>query len=236
MKSGQKVIRSRRVVIDGEMRPATIAIEDERIAAILEHSDFEHGKQVDFGNAVIMPGIVDSHVHINEPGRSEWEGFRSATLAAAAGGVTSMIEMPLNSIPAVTTREAFAAKTAAANGKLAVDVGFWGGVVPGNVQHLRETHDAGAFGFKCFLVPSGVPEFEAVAESDLRQAMPELAALKTTLLVHSEVPGPIEEAVPQIADADPRKYSTWLRSRPAAAEDEAIAMLIRLSEEFGLRR
>jgi allantoinase len=235
MKSGQKVIRSRRVVIDGEMRPATIAIEDERIAAILEHSDFEHGKQVDFGNAVIMPGIVDSHVHINEPGRSEWEGFRSATLAAAAGGVTSMIEMPLNSIPAVTTREAFAAKTAAANGKLAVDVGFWGGVVSGNVQHLREMHDAGAFGFKCFLVPSGVPEFEAVAESDLRQAMPELAALKTTLLVHSEVPGPIEEAVPQIADADPRKYSTWLRSRPAAAEDEAIAMLIRLSKEFGTR-
>jgi allantoinase len=116
-----------------------------------------------------------------------------------------------------------------------VDVGFWGGVVPGNVAHLRPMHEAGVFGFKCFLVPSGVPEFEAVSESDLRQAMPELASLGATLLVHSELPGPIDEMLPKISDANPRKYSTWLRSRPAQAEDEAIAMLIRLSKEFGTR-
>jgi allantoinase len=235
MKAAKKVIRSRRVVIDGGIRPAAIAIDNEQITAILDHSDFENGEQFDFGDAVIMPGLVDSHVHINEPGRTEWEGFRSATMAAAAGGVTSMIEMPLNSIPAVTTADAFAAKTAAAKGKLTVDVGFWGGVVPGNVPHLREMYDSGVFGFKCFLVPSGVPEFEAVTESDLRQAMPELTSLNAILLVHSELPGPIEKARPQVADADPRKYSTWLRSRPPAAEDEAIAMLIRLSKEFGTR-
>jgi len=235
MKRSQKVIRSQRVLIEGRIRPAAIAINNEQVAAILDHSDFDHGDQFDFGNAVIMPGIVDTHVHINEPGRTEWEGFHSATLAAAAGGVTSMIEMPLNSIPAVTTADALNKKIDAAKGKLAVDVGFWGGVVPGNVPHLREMYDAGVFGFKCFLVPSGVPEFEAVTESDLREAMPELTALNAALLVHSELPGPIEEATSQLANADGKKYSIWLRSRPSTAEDEAIAMLIRLSKEFGTR-
>src|SRR5438270_8655148 len=128
MKASRKVIRSRRVLIDGHIGPAALTIENEQIAAVYDHSDFNHGELFDFDDAVIMPGLVDTHVHINEPGRTEWEGFRSATMAAAAGGVTSMIEMPLNSIPASTTAAAFKEKVEAAKGKLAVDVGFWGGV------------------------------------------------------------------------------------------------------------
>jgi allantoinase len=183
-----------------------------------------------------MPGLVDTHVHINEPGRTEWEGFATATRAAAAGGVTTLIEMPLNSIPATTTAAGFHEKIAAAAAQLSVDVGFWGGVVPGNVAELRPLWEAGVFGFKCFLVPSGVDEFRHVGDSDLRAALPELAALGATLLAHAELPGPIEEAArKQRKDAPANRYATWLASRPREAENEAIALLLRLAGEFKTR-
>ena len=230
------VIRSQRVLTEGELRPAAIAVQDGVIAAIGGFEEFgADGDHHDFGEAVVMPGLVDTHVHINEPGRAEWEGFATATQAAAAGGVTTLIEMPLNSIPATTTVEAFRAKVAAAEGRLAVDVGFWGGVVPGNTAELRALYEAGVFGFKCFLTPSGVPEFAAVGEPELREALPVLSSLGAVLLVHSELPGPIEEEAAEVRGDDPRRYSTWLKSRPRAAENEAIALLIRLSWEFDAR-
>ena len=241
MSASYQVIRSQRVVMDGTVRPAAIALRDEHIEAVGGYDDFQSsGEQTDFGNSVIMPGLVDSHVHINEPGRTDWEGFASATKAAAAGGVTTMIDMPLNSIPAVTSLHGLTAKieaatSAATQGRLAVDVGFWGGVVPGNTRELRAMHAAGVFGFKCFLVPSGVPEFAPVNEAALREAMPELTSLGVPLLVHAELPEPIAEASRSLAGQDPRSYSTWLRSRPHRAEDEAIELMIALSREFGTR-
>jgi allantoinase len=179
-----------------------------------------------------MPGLVDTHVHINEPGRADWEGFHSATRAAAAGGVTTLIDMPLNSIPATTTAPALEKKRAAARKRCWVNVGFWGGVVPGNTRELRALDRAGVFGFKCFLVPSGVPEFANVNESDLREALPVLAAMNSPLLVHAEIPEAIEAAGKKLRTSDPRKYETWLRSRPSAAETKAIEMLVRLAREF----
>ncbi|HYA94996.1 MAG TPA: allantoinase AllB [Terriglobales bacterium] len=230
------VIRSQRVLIDGALRPASIAVRDGIITAINGFEKFgSSGDHFDFGSAVIMPGLVDTHVHINEPGREEWEGFATATRAAAAGGVTTLIEMPLNSIPATTTVEAFRAKVAAAKDRLAVDVGFWGGVVPGNTAGLRPLYEAGVFGFKCFLVPSGVAEFVHVGEAELREALPVLSSLGAVLLAHSELPGPIEEAAAEVRGDDPRRYSTWLKSRPRASENEAISLLIRLSREFDAR-
>jgi allantoinase len=221
------------VTPEGE-RPAAIHIRRGVITAVSGFDNIPEGCAVhEAGESAVMPGLVDTHVHINEPGRAEWEGFATATRAAAAGGVTTLIEMPLNSIPATTTAAGFHEKIAAAAGQLRVDVGFWGGVVPGNVAELRPLWEAGVFGFKCFLVPSGVEEFREVGESDLRAALPELAALGAPLLAHAELPGPIEEAVrkrPKGAPANP--YATWLASRPREAEDEAIALLFRLAKEF----
>ncbi len=227
------VICSRRVLTEGGLHPASIAVRDGAIAEIGGFDAFGSGTDHhDFGDAVVMPGLVDTHVHINEPGRTDWEGFATATRAAAAGGVTTLIEMPLNSIPATTTVESFRANVAAAKGQLAVDVGFWGGVVPGNTPELRGLYEAGVFGFKCFLVPSGVPEFEAIGEPELREALPLLSSLGAVLLVHSELPEPIVTVAAEVAGDDPKRYSTWLKSRPRAAENEAIALLIRLSREF----
>ena len=206
------------------------------ISAITGFDDLPKGSVVhEAHDLVVMPGIVDTHVHINEPGRTEWEGFSTATRAAAAGGITTLIEMPLNSIPATTTAAGFREKLAAAAGKLWVDVGFWGGVVPGNAGELRPLWESGVFGFKCFLVPSGVEEFAHVTEADLRDVLPELGALKAPLLVHAELPGPIAEAEKKLAKADPRRYSTWLASRPRAAENEAIELLVKLARELGAR-
>jgi allantoinase len=231
------VVRGRRVLtLEGE-RAAAIHIRDGAITAISGYDDIRSGCPVhDAGDSVVMPGLVDTHVHINEPGRTEWEGFSTATQAAAAGGVTTLIEMPLNSIPATTTASAYREKISATAGKLWVDVGFWGGVVPGNVAELRPLWDAGVFGFKCFLVPSGVDEFMHVNEPDLRAALPELAALGAPLLAHAELPGPIEEAVAKpAAHAPANRYATWLASRPREAENEAIALLLRLAHEFNTR-
>src|SRR5216683_7871140 len=230
------VIRSERVVTPEGVKPATVHIHNGAITAVGGHGDLPSGANVyDARESVVMPGLVDTHVHINEPGRTDWEGFETATRAAAAGGVTTLIDMPLNSIPATTTAAALETKRRAARKKCWVNVGFWGGVVPGNARELSALHRAGAFGFKCFLVPSGVPEFASVNEEDVRAALPKLAALHTPLLVHTELPGPIEEATNKLAKLDPSKYRTWLLSRPPSAETKAVEMMIRLAREFKAR-
>lgn len=229
-------IRSKRVVTPEGVRPATVHLRDGIIAAITGYDEVPAGKNIfDAGKSVVMPGLVDTHVHINEPGRANWEGFLTATRAAAAGGVTTLIEMPLNSIPATTTSAALETKYKAARNKCWVNVGFWGGVVPGNAGDLRALHDAGAFGFKCFMVPSGVPEFTNVTEDDLRAAMPVLAELGTPLLIHAELPGPIEKAGKQLTKRNPAKHETWVLSRPPSAETKAIEMVIRLAREYKTR-
>ena len=218
--------------------PAAIHISGGRIIAVGSPDEIPRGCEVveASSDSIVMPGLVDTHVHINEPGRTDWEGFETATRAAAAGGVTTLVEMPLNSIPPTTTLEGFNRKLEAAQGKCHVDVGFWGGVVPGNVGELKALYDAGVVGFKCFLVHSGVEEFPNVTEADLRRAMPELKRLGAVLIVHAELPGPIEKAlVEEGEENDPRRYETFLRSRPRAAENEAVALVTDLSREFKAR-
>lgn len=221
------------------VRPAGVHVGEGVIAGVRAYDDAPRGVPLeDAGDCVLMPGLVDTHVHINEPGRADWEGFESATRAAAAGGITTLIEMPLNSIPPTTTVEAYRAKLAAAQGKCWVDVGFWGGVVPGNTGELRGLYQAGVFGFKCFLVPSGVEEFTPVTDTDLRAALPELVRLGAPLLVHAEAPGPLARAQQRPAQrkkASASKYATWLAARPREAENEAIGWLIGLCAEFDVR-
>ena len=230
------VFRARRVVLPHGVRPASVHVAGGRIAAVRGYDDPGDGVPVlDAGDAVLMPGLVDTHVHINEPGRTHWEGFETATRAAAAGGVTTLVDMPLNSIPATTSAQGLRAKLDAARGGCGVDVGFWGGVVPGNEAELRPLWEAGVLGFKCFLAPSGVAEFGHVGEAELRAAMPILAELGAPLLVHAELPAPLERAAAAIAGGDPRAYATYLRSRPPQAEVEAIEMMIRLCRELGTR-
>ena len=233
-------IRSERVVLPEGLRPATIVVRDGRIAAVGEFGERPAGvREIDCGADVVCPGIVDTHVHINDPGRADWEGFEHATRAAAAGGVTSLVDMPLNSIPPTTTVNGLEQKRAAARGRCYVDVGFWGGVVPGNVGDLAPLARAGALGFKCFLCPSGVEEFGHVTEADLRQALPVTAALGLPLLAHAELPSLlVDVATAGSAEAtlhDPRRYATWLGSRPDASEQGAIELLIRLASEFRAR-
>jgi allantoinase len=220
-------IRSRRVVTGGAIAPATIHIASGKIAKVTAWSDAP-ADVVDYGELAILPGVVDTHVHLNEPGRTEWEGFATATRAAAVGGATTLVDMPLNSIPPTTTREAFAAKRAAARGQCAVDVGFWGGVVPGNAGELEGLVADGVRGFKCFLVDSGVAEFGWVGEADLGPAMAILATVGRPLLVHAELAAPIDAVAADIAKLDPRRYATYLASRPPAAEELAIALVTKL--------
>jgi allantoinase len=234
------VIRGRRVATRDAVGPAAIHVRAGRIAAIAAYDEVPEGcALVEAGDdSIVMPGLVDTHVHVNEPGRTDWEGFETATRAAAAGGVTTLIEMPLNSIPPTTSLEGLRAKLDAARGKCAVDVGFWGGVVPGNLAELRPMFEAGVVGFKCFLVPSGVDEFPNVTESDLRAALPQLRELGAVLIVHAEVPAPIEAALGAQEggeELDPRRYATFLRSRPREAENDAVALMIQLSRETGAR-
>jgi len=210
-----------------------VVVREGRIAEVLRPADAAALDAEDLGDLVLMPGLVDTHVHVNEPGRAEWEGFETATRAAAAGGVTTIVDMPLNSVPAATTVAALAAKRAAAAGKCSVDVAFWGGVVPGNAEELAGLAAAGVRGFKCFLVPSGVDEFPHVGERDLREAMPRIARLGLPLLVHAELPGPIDAAARSASWRNPRSHASWLASRPTAAEREAIVMMLELCEETG---
>lgn len=231
------IVRGKRVVTPGGENAASIHIHAGVITKIGNFDDVSSTTPIyDAGNFAVMPGLVDTHVHINEPGRTEWEGFATATRAAAAGGITTLIEMPLNSIPATTSVFAFQAKLSATAGKLSVDTGFWGGVVPGNAQELSGLWEAGCFGFKCFLVDSGVREFASVGESDLREALPVLAKIGAPLLAHAELPGPIEDAARQRTAGGLRtSYKTWLALRPRAAENEAIDLLLRLGGEFSAR-
>jgi allantoinase len=222
-----RAVRSKRVVTPTGEVAASVWIDGATIARVADWDDVP-AELDDYDDLAILPGVVDTHVHLNEPGRTEWEGFATATRAAAAGGTTTLVDMPLNSIPPTTTREALAAKRAAALGQCAVDVGFWGGVVPGNAAELDGMVKDGVRGFKCFLIDSGVEEFGFVREPDLATAMPILATLGVPLLVHAEVAGPVEKAVLELGDADPHAYATWLRSRPPEAEDEAIALVTRL--------
>ena len=227
-------LRSRRTVLPHGVEDKVVVVRDGRIADVLPAGHAVALDAEDLGELALMPGIVDPHVHVNEPGRAEWEGFETATRAAAAGGVTTIVDMPLNSVPATTTTAGLGAKREAAKGKCAVDVAFWGGVVPGNAGQIEPLAAAGVRGFKCFLVPSGVDEFPHVGERDLREAMPRIARLGLPLLAHAEAPGPIEAAA-RAAGPDPRSHASWLASRPRAAELEAIAMLLALCEETGCR-
>ena len=227
-------LRSERVVTPEGIRPAAVHIRQGKIARISPPGEAT-GPTIDCADLVVMPGIVDSHVHINEPGRTDWEGFETATRAAAAGGITTVVDMPLNSIPATTTREALRAKIEAARGKAYVDVGFWGGVVPGNTDELPGLVEDGVLGFKAFLVPSGVDEFQNVEEADLREAMPVLARHGAVLLVHAELPGPIQAAANGWEGGSPAEYDRYLRSRPDAAEVQAVELLVRLCRETGCR-
>jgi allantoinase len=220
-------IRSERVVLPDGTRPAEIGVDNGRITSISAPGAVgAAGTLIDAGTMIVMPGLVDSHVHINEPGRTDWEGFATATRAAAAGGVTTLVDMPLNSIPSTTTVAALEAKREAARGQCHVDVGFWGGVVPGNESDLEPLAKAGVLGFKCFLSPSGVDEFDNVGEADLESAMPIVASTGLPLLAHAEWPALLK--APD-AGADPHHYNTWLRTRPPAAEHAAIDRLIALS-------
>jgi allantoinase len=239
MTQPELVVRARRVVLPEGTRAASVHVGAGRVVAVRGFDEVPRGCEVfEVGDdAVLSPGLVDTHVHVNEPGRTDWEGFETATRAACAGGTTTIVEMPLNSVPATTTLDGFKAKLAAAAGKCAVDVAFWGGVVPGNTSELAPMREAGVVGFKCFLVDSGVAEFAHVSESDLREALPELVRLGAVLIVHAELPHPIEEAAARAAksDDDPRSYRTFLRTRPRAAEDAAVELMIRLSRETGAR-
>src|SRR5215203_4849254 len=224
------IIRGQRVVLPETIAPRSVHIREERIVFVGDYDDVVADCEVvDAGESMVMPGLVDTHVHINAPGRTEWEGFRSATLAAAAGGVTTVVDMPLNSVPPTTTLAGFKTKLETARDDCFVDVGFWGGVVPGNTAELAPMFAAGVVGFKCFLVPSGVDEFPHVTEANLREAMPELTRLGALLIVHAELPGPMKSAGSAV------DYEAFLASRPRAAENEAVELMIRLSKEFGTR-
>ncbi|MEP6783447.1 MAG: allantoinase AllB [Acidobacteriota bacterium] len=228
------IIRSQRVVLPDGVRPATIIVNNGKIVAIGDHTQdsMTGASLIDAHSMVVMPGLVDTHVHINEPGRTDWEGFQTATQAAAAGGVTTLVDMPLNSIPSTNNVAALQVKREAAKSRCHVDVGFWGGVVPGNTADIEPLARAGVLGYKCFLTPSGVDEFENLAESDLRDAMPVVAATALPLLVHAEWPAQLLEPD---RHADPRSYATWLHSRPPRAEQAAIDLVIALAARASAR-
>ncbi|MEU5974788.1 allantoinase AllB [Streptomyces sp. NPDC047315] len=218
----RRALRSTRVSLPGGSRPALVTVTDGRIDAVLPHdAPVPTGaRMTDLGDDALLPGLVDTHVHVNDPGRSEWEGFWTATRAAAAGGVTTLLDMPLNSLPPTTTVAHLRTKRDVARAKAHVDTGFWGGAIPDNAADLRPLHDAGVFGFKCFLSPSGVEEFPALDDAALSRAMADTAAFDGLLIVHAEDPGRLTEPQP-----GPR-YADFLASRPRDAENTAVARLI----------
>jgi allantoinase len=223
------VIRSSYVLLPTGIRAAEIHIDGDRISSVRPLPSDLQPPGSSFQHPFVFPGLVDTHVHVNEPGRTEWEGFETASAAAIAGGVTTIVDMPLNSIPPTTTMAGLEAKRAASR-VATVNVEFWGGLVPGNAGELEALAEAGVRGFKCFLSPSGVDEFQHVTEADLRMALPILARRGLPLLVHAESPAALREPA---AGANPRQYQTWLASRPPQAEVDAIALLIALCREFG---
>jgi len=227
---------SRRVVTPQGVRAAAVLVENGRIVDVTPADQLSTQIPVkDFGEAAILPGLVDSHVHINEPGRTEWEGFRTATRAAAAGGYTLLVDMPLNCLPPTTTAAALKAKRKAANAQCCVDWMGWGGVVSDNQEHIEDLAAAGVPGFKCFLVHPGIDGFTMVTEPELRAALPHVARTVLPLLVHAELPGPVDAATRRLAGSDWNKYATYLESRPDEAELSAIRLLLSLCREFRFR-
>jgi len=226
-----------RVVTPAGVRSAAVIVEGERIREVVAPEEMPPGMHEvqDFGEAAILPGLVDSHVHINDPGRAEWEGFKTATRAAAAGGYTLLVDMPLNCLPATTDVAALEAKREAARGRCWVDWTAWGGVVQDNQRCIEPLAEAGVAGFKCFLIHPGIDGFTMVREEQLRAALPHVARTGLPLLVHAEMPGPIDAATKELAGADWAVYETYLQSRPAEAEVAAIRMLLGLCREFRFR-
>ncbi|MCO5995325.1 allantoinase AllB [Actinoallomurus rhizosphaericola] len=229
MREYDLVVRSRRTVLPDGERPAAVAVRDGRIAAVTGHDEAPPARsRADLGDVALLPGLVDTHVHVNEPGRTEWEGFATATRAAAAGGVTTIVDMPLNSLPPVTTAGALAVKRDAAAGRCFTDVGFWGGAVPGNTHELRALHDGGVFGFKCFTADSGVPEFPPLSYAEMEEAFAEVASFDGLVIVHAEDPGSLSAPLGGA-------YDDFLASRPPSAESKAVEQVIRLAETTGVR-
>ena len=223
------IVRARRAVIDGATRACAVEVRDGVIVDVLDLDAPVVDDVIDLAeDEVLLPGLVDTHVHINEPGRTEWEGFATATRAAAAGGVTTLIDMPLNSIPPTIDVAALEQKRDAARGNCHVDVGFWGGAVPGSLGRLRELHAAGVFGCKAFLVHSGVDEFPPLSGAQLAEAMKEVADFGGLLIVHAE-------AAELIGDARGHDYQDFLAARPAAAELSAVHQVIDLARATGAR-
>ncbi|MCU1243101.1 MAG: Allantoinase [Candidatus Acidoferrum typicum] len=225
---------SSRVVVPGKIGAFAVLVEGEQIVGVVPRKDIPLSVSVtDFGDLAILPGLVDSHIHINEPGRTEWEGFRTATRAAAAGGYTMLVDMPLNCVPATTSPEALEAKRKAAQGQCQVDWAVWGGLVADNLNQIAPLVSAGVSGFKCFLIHPGIDEFTMVNEEQLRKALPKLKKSGLPLLVHAELPGPIASATEGLMQADWGAYKTYLKSRPDEAELNAIELMVSLCEESG---
>jgi allantoinase len=223
------IVRARRAVVDGVLQPCAVDVRDGVITALPEYAGPHAGEVIDLADdEVLLPGLVDTHVHVNEPGRTEWEGFASATRAAAAGGVTTLIDMPLNSIPPTIDVAALEQKRDAARGQCHVDVGFWGGAVPHSLGSLRALHEAGVFGFKAFLVHSGVDEFPAVSATQLHDALREVAGFDGLLIVHAE-------DADCIGETSGRAYDDFLASRPASAELAAVKQVIDAAQATGGR-
>lgn len=224
---------SRRVVTGQGVRPAALLVEGERIRDVVEPGHVPPQAETrDFGNAAILPGLVDSHVHINDPGRADWEGFETATRAAAAGGYTLLVDMPLNCIPSTTSAAALEQKRAAAHTHCRVDWRAWGGIVGENPRDIEPLAHAGVSGFKCFLIHPGVDSFTMVTEEQLRGVLPGLAKTGLPLLVHAELPGPIDAATHNLSRADWSLYQTYLESRPPEAELAAIRLMLALCREY----
>ncbi|HEX4814934.1 MAG TPA: allantoinase AllB [Nonomuraea sp.] len=229
MAAFELVVRSRRTVTPEGERAAAVAVRGERIAALYDYAaPLDAAEDVDLRDLALLPGLVDTHVHVNEPGRAHWEGFASATRAAAAGGVTTIVDMPLNSLPPTVGVAALEVKLRAARGQCHVDVGFWGGAVPGNVKELRPLRERGVYGFKCFLSPSGVAEFPPLSVAELRLVMEEVAGFGGLLIVHAEDPALLREPAGST-------YAEFLESRPGAAERSAVRRVVDLAAETGAR-